>query len=84
MMRRVTAILFAAGVVVIVLYGLVRLAGPAPMVKRPERNAVIPAGSIPARDERDSSYYPFEVLAKQALIVAVSAGAGRLVLRLRI
>jgi len=82
--RRLTAILIAVGVVVIVLYGLVRLAGPAPMVKRPERNAVVASGSVPDRDPRDSSYYPFEVLAKQALIIAISAGAGRLVLRLRI
>jgi hypothetical protein len=82
--RRLTAILIAAGVVVIVLYGLVRLAGPAPMVKRPERNAVVAAGFIPAGDARDSWYYPFEVLGKQALIIAISAAAGRLVLRLRI
>jgi hypothetical protein len=54
------------------------------MIERPERNAVIAAGSLPADDPRDSSYYPFEVLAKQALIIAVSAGAGRLVPRLRI
>lgn len=88
MTQRLTAILTAAGVVVIVLYGLVRFAGPAPMVKRPDHNAVIAAGSIPTRDPRDSSYYPFEVtfevMAKQALIIALSAGAGRLVLRLRI
>lgn len=82
--RRVTTILIAAGVVVIVLYGLVRLAGPAPMVKRPERNAAAIAGSIPARDPRDSSYYPLEALGKQLLIIAISAAAGRLVLRLRI
>jgi hypothetical protein len=82
--RRLTAILLAAAVAVIVLYGLVRLAGPAPMVKRPERNAVIAAGSIPAPDARDSSFYPFEVLAKQALIITLSAAAGRIVLRLRI
>jgi len=82
--RRLTAILIAAGVVVIVLYGLVRLAGPAPMLKRPDRNAVIVAGSIPTRDARDSPFYPFEALGKQALIIAISAAAGRLVLRLRI
>jgi hypothetical protein len=45
---------------------------------------VAAAGSTPARDARDSSYYPFEVLGKQALIIAISAAAGRLVLRLRI
>jgi len=86
--RRLTAILIAAGVFVIVLYGLVRLAGPAPMVKRPERNAVIAAGLMSARDASDSSHYPFEVplevLGKQTLIIALSAAAGRLVLRLRI
>lgn len=82
--RRLAATMIAAGVVVIVLCGLVRLAGPAPMVKRPDRNAVVVAGSIPVRDPRDSWYYPFEVLGKQALIIALSAGAGRLVLRLRI
>jgi len=86
--RRLTAILIAAGVAVIVLYGLVRLAGPATMVKRPDRKAVIAAGSIPTHDAGDSSFYPFEasleVLAKQALIIALSAAAGRIVLRLRI
>ena len=82
--RRVTAIMIAAGVAVIILYGLVRLAGPAPMAKRPERNAVVAAGSAPGRDPRDSSYYPLEALGKQALIIAISAVAGRLVLRLRI
>src|ERR1043166_1332575 len=82
--RRLTAILIAAGVVVIVLYGLVRLAGPTPMVKRSDRNAVVAAGSSPAGADRDSSYYSFEVLGKQALIIAISAAAGRFVLRLRI
>jgi Domain of unknown function (DUF4405) len=82
--RRLTAILIVAAVVVIVLYSLVRLAGPAPMVKRPERNTVVVAGMTPARDARDSWYYPFEVLGKQTLIIAISAAAGRLVLRLRI
>jgi hypothetical protein len=82
--RRVTAILAAAGVVVILLYGLVRLAGPAPMVKRPDANAVIVFGSLPVRDPRGSSYYPFEALSKQALIIAISAAVGRIVLRLRI
>ena len=82
--RRLTAILIAAAVAVIVLYGLVRLAGPAPMLKRPDRNAVIVAGSLPGRDPRDSWFYPFEVLGKQALIIALSGAAGRIVLRLRI
>lgn len=82
--RRLTAILIAAAVAVIVLYGLVRLAGPAPMLKRPDRNAVIVAGSLPFRDPRDSWFYPFEVLGKQALIIVVSGAAGRIVLRLRI
>lgn len=82
--RRLAAIMIAAGVVVIVLYGLVRLAGPAPMLKRPDRNVVIVAGSIPTRDPRDSSFYLFEVLGKQALIIVISAAASRIVLRLRI
>jgi Domain of unknown function (DUF4405) len=83
--QRLTAILIAAGVVVIVLYGLVRLSGPAPMVKRPDANSVIATGRIqPVRDSRNSSYYPFEALGKQALVIVISAAAARFVLRLRI
>jgi hypothetical protein len=83
--RRLTAILIAVGVVVIVLYGLVRLSGPAPMVKRPDANLVIAAGPFkPARDSRNTSYYPLEALGKQALMIAISAAVGRLVLRLRL
>jgi hypothetical protein len=82
--RRLTAILIAAGVVIIVLYGLVRLSGPAPMVKRPDANLVMSVGPInPARDSRNSSYNPFEALGKQALVIAISATAAR-ILRLRI
>lgn len=83
--RRLTAILIAASVVVIVLYGLVRLSGPAPMVKRPAANLIVAAGQIRAgRDPGSSSHYPFEGLGKQVLVIAVSAAVGRILLRLRI